>query len=257
MSTNIITKLLSFSNKPIRSAIHEGKVYWSIVDILKSVLQEDQDASNTWSQLKIRDSHTLTICQSMKLPRANGKIYPTDCATEEGIFRILQSVNSEKVEEFKLWLAKVGKERIEEEINPQLAVDRAVRTWQKQGKPEDWIARRLKGIAVRNTTTDTWKAHGIEGKQYGALTNILHVGVFNKTVKEHRKELAVTGNLRDNLSRMELMALEFAEAASEELTKHRNSQGYDKVEKDVKEGSVIGFEALSKYKKLINPEGDQ
>lgn len=257
MSTNIITKLLSFGNKPIRSAMHEGQVYWSVVDILRSVLRDDQDASDIWTSIKSRDIHTPTIYRSMKLPRSNGKMYHTDCATEEGIFRILQSVNSEKVEEFKLWLAKVGKERIEEEINPQLAVDRAVRTWRSQGKPEDWIANRLKGIAVRNTTTDTWKAHGIEGKQYGALTNILHVGVFNKTVKEHRKELAVTGNLRDNLSRMELMALEFAEAAAEELTKHRNSQGYNEVKKDVKEGSAIGADALSKYKKLINSQEDK
>ena len=257
MSTNIITKLLSFGNKPIRSAMHEGQVYWSVVDILKSVLRDDQDASDTLVNIKRSEKQIPLILRKLKLPGTDGKMYPTDCATEEGIFRILQSVNSEKVEDFKLWLAKVGKERLEEEQNPQLAVDRAVRTWKKQGKPEDWIANRLKGIAVRNTTTDTWKAHGIEGKQYGALTNILHVGVFNKTVKEHRKELAVTGNLRDNLSRMELMALEFAEAASEELTKHRNSQGYDKVEKDVKEGSVIGADALSKYKKLLNSQEDK
>jgi len=257
MSTNIITKLLSFGNKPIRSAMHEGQVYWSVVDILKSVLRDDQDASDTLVNIKRSEKQIPLILRKLKLPGTDGKMYPTDCATEEGIFRILQSVNSEKVEDFKLWLAKVGKERLEEEQNPQLAVDRAVRTWKKQGKPEDWIANRLKGIAVRNTTTDTWKAHGIKGDEYAKLTNSLHVGVFNKTVKEHKKELAVTGNLRDNLSRMELIALEFAEAAAEELTKHRNSQGYNEVKKDVKEGSAIGADALSKYKKLINSQEDK
>ena len=255
MNTSLL-QVFNFNNTDIRSAVHNGQVYWSVIDVVES-LEVSVIPRSYWSDLKNDHKQLSEKIRQLKVKAEDGKMRETDCATQENIFYIIQYIPSKKAHPFKEQFARIVNERIEEEKNPQLAVDRAVRTWQKQGKPEDWIARRLKGIAVRNTTTDTWKAHGIEGNQYGALTNILHVGVFNKTVKEHRKELAVTGNLRDNLDDLELLALEFAELASTKLTKHRNSQGYDKVEKDVKEGSVIGFEALSKYKKLINPEGDQ
>lgn len=255
--SNIITKEFIFNNTNIRSEMHEGQLYWSVVDIVES-LEVSPIPRNYWSDLK--NGHSITGIQlhgkivQLKMKATDGKMRETDCATQENIFYIIQYIPSKKADPFKELFAKIANQRFEEEKNPQLAVDRAVRTWQRHGRSDEWIAKRLKGIAVRNTTTDTWKAHGIEGKQYGALTNILHVGVFNKTVKQHTEELAVSGNLRDNLDDLELLALEFAELASTKLTKHRNSQGYDEVKKDVKEGSAIGADALSKYKKLLSEQ---
>ena len=109
-------------------------------------------------------------------------------------------------------------------------------------------------MGVRNNITATWKAHGIQGDEYGILTDDLHKGVFNKKVKEHKKELAVNGSIRDHLSRIELIAIEAAEAMAEELTKHRNSQGLAKIKQDVKDGSAIGADALNKYKKLLSEQ---
>ena len=253
MNTSLL-QIPQFNNKPIRSVIHEGKVYWSIVDIIESIYGVGRGNYN-WSKVKRNEfDQVLPFWQQLKLTAVDGKMYQTDCAIEEDIYRILQSVPSPKVEEFKQWLAKVAKERLEEEQNPQLAVDRAVRTWQKQGKPEDWIAQRLKTVGVRNNITATWKAHGIQGDEYGILTDDLHKGVFNKKVKEHKKELAVNGSIRDHLSRIELIAIEAAEAMAEELTKHRNSQGLAKIKQDVKDGSAIGADALNKYKKLLSEQ---
>ena len=242
MSTNIITKLLSFSNKPIRSAIHEGKVYWSIVDILKSVLQEDKDASNTWSTIKKRDIQVLAICQKLKLPGIDGKAYPTDCATEEGIFRILQSVNSEKVEEFKLWLAKVGKERIEEEINPALAIQRGMDSYRKRGMSEKWIKTRIETINSRNHLTDTLKDHGIKGNEYGRTTDILYERAFELKAKELRevKGLDDKDRLRDNMSRQELTVVNISEDLLEGIIKKNDSQGFDEIKEDAKVAGDYG-----------------
>lgn len=256
--SNIIPRLFNFNNTNIRSEIHNGEEYWSIVDVVKALLENDQRPSQYWNDLK--NGHGFAEIQlygktvSLKLSGSDGKKYLTDCATQENIFYIIQYIPSKKADKFKEQFAKIVNERIEEEKNPQLAVDRAVRTWQKQGKGQEWIKQRLKSIGVRNNITATWKEHGIKGDEYGLLTDDLHKGVFNKKVKEHKNELSVKGNIRDHLEEMELMAIEFAERAAANITKHRNSQGYTEVKKDVKEGSAIGFEALSKYKKLISEQ---
>ena len=242
MSTNIITKLLSISNKPIRSAIHEGKVYYSVVDILRSVLRDDQDASNIWSQTKIRDSQVLTICQKLKLRGVDGKTYPTDCATEEGIFRILQSVNSEKVEEFKLWLAKVGKERIEEEINPALAIQRGMDSYRKRGMSEKWIKTRIETINSRNHLTDTLKDHGIKGNEYARTTNILYERTFELNAQDLReaKGLEDKDRLRDNMSENELTVVNISENLLEGIIKKNNSQGFKEIKEDAKAAGDYG-----------------
>lgn len=242
MSTNIITKLLSFSNKPIRSAIHEGKVYYSVVDILRSVLRDDQDASNNWSLIKRADKQFLSILQKLKLPGVDGKMYHTDCATEEGIFRILQSVNSERVEEFKLWLAKVGKERLEEEINPALAIQRGMDSYRKRGKSEEWIKTRIETIKSRNNLTDALKNRGIKGNEYGRTTDILYERAFELKAKKLRevKGLDDKDRLRDNMSENELTVVNISENLLKGIIKKNDSQGFDEIKEDAKVAGDYG-----------------
>lgn len=253
--SNIIPKEFSFNNTNIRSDMHEGQLYWSIVDVIQA-LEVSPTPRQYWSDLK--RGHGFAGIQlygktlRLKVRAEDGKMRETDCATQENIFYIIQYIPSPKADPFKELFAKIANERFEEESNPQLAVDRARDSWKRQGRDDKWIGTRLRGIDARHNITNTWQKHGIQGDEYKKLTGTMHKGVFNKTVSQHREELSVRGNLRDSLSKVDLAALYFAEIAAEELTSHRNSQGFTEVKKDVKEGSAIGADALSKYKKLIS-----
>lgn len=241
MNTSL-SRIPQFNNKSVRSVLHEGKVYYSVVDILRAVLEDNQDASNIWSQLKIREKQVLTICQKLRLPGSDGKKYPTDCATEESIFRILQSVNSEKVEDFKLWLAKVGKERIEEEVNPELAINRIVKVYKNRGMPDDWIQKRFKTIVARNNLTDTLKEHGIKGYEYAATTNILYEHSVGMNADEYKefKGLSKAEKLRDNFSMEELDLSDMTERFLKAQIKKNDSQGFDEIKEDAKVAGNYG-----------------
>lgn len=254
--SNIISQSISLDNINIRSEMHEGVRYYSVIDSIQYLLEESENPRNYWNMLKIRmlekGIQLSTNCVQLKLLSKDGKYRETDCATQENIFYIVQYIPSKKSSSFKEKFAKIVNERIEEERNPELAVNRARRTWHIQGRDKEWISARIKGIDARHNITDTWKDHGIkESEEYKKLSGTMHKGVFNKTVSKHKEELSIKGNIRDHLSKVDLAALYFAEIAAEELTRHRNSHGYKEVHKDVKEGSTIGADALSKYKKLI------
>ncbi len=241
MNTSLL-QIPQFNNKSIRHILHEGKVYYSLVDIMRAILDEYQDPSDYLTTLKRNDNQIPANCRKLKLPGVDGKLYPTDCSTEEGVYRILQSVPSPNVEPFKQWLAKVGKERLDEERNPELALNRIVKVYKNRGMSDSWIEERFKSVVVRNTLTDTLKEHGIKGFEYAATTNILYkhsVGMDADQYKEH-KGLVKTEKLRDHFSTEELELSKMTERFLEAQVKKNNSQGFNEIKEDAKVAGNYG-----------------
>ncbi len=167
--------LVVFQDRGIRRILHKEEWHFSVVDII-SVLTESKDPRNYWKVLKHRllqeGSEVVTKCNQLKLPASDGKYYETDCANTETIFRLIQSIPSQKAEPFKLWLAKVGYERVQEIENPELAQDRVKEYYELKGYPKDWIDKRLRGIAIRQELTEEWKGRGVtEEASFAILTN--------------------------------------------------------------------------------------
>src|SRR3989338_2167784 len=158
---NIHNALVFFQNKKIRRIWNNNEWYFSVVDVVEA-LTDSPAPRQYWGVLKGRENQLLTLCLQLKLPSADGKYYLTDCANTKNMFRIIQSIPSKKAEPFKMWLAKVGKERIEEIENPELAKDRVKEYYELKGYPKDWIDKRLRGIAIRQDLTDEWKNRGVE-----------------------------------------------------------------------------------------------
>ena len=199
-----------YENQKIRSAWDNEKEEWyfSIVDVV-GILTEQKDsrsAAKYWSVLKVRlkneGSELTTNCSQLKMKAADGKMRNTDVANIEQLLRIIQSIPSKKAEPFKMWLAEVGKERMEEIVDPEKAVRRAYETYQKKGYDADWINQRILSIRVRNELTEEWKNNGVEeGKEYAILTNEITKGWSGMTVKEYKSLKSLTNeNLRDNVN---------------------------------------------------------
>ncbi len=190
--------------KKIRKIWDNDEWYFSVVDII-GVLSDSQDPSNYWTTIKLRDSQLPTICRRLKMKANDGKQRLTDCANTEGVFRILMSVPSPKAEPFKLWLASLGKQAIDETENPELLTERQAELYRAKGYSEEWIQRRLQSIETRKELTDEWKNRGVkEGQEYAILTATIAKGTFGLTPTEHKdiKDLE-RQNLRDHdLSRM-------------------------------------------------------
>lgn len=227
--------LAIFENYKIRRIFDEktGLWFFSVVDILQVLLQksEYQDARNYWkvlkNRLKAEGSQLVTACNQLKLEASDGKKYLTDVASSETLLRLIQSVPSPKAEPVKLWLAKVGYERMQEMADPARSLDRARDTWQKHGRSEKWIQQRMMGQETRNKLTDYWKTHDIkEGEEFAVLTNIIHQEWSNVTVKEH-KEIKALGNqnLRDHMSEAELIFTALAELSTRQIAEAANAIG--------------------------------
>lgn len=235
MNTSL-SRIPQFNNKPIRHILHEGKVYWSIVDIIESIYGDGKGKYN-WSKIKKNEfDQLLPFWQRFTMVAQDGKMRETDCATEECIYRILQSVPSPKVEDFKLWLAKVAKERLDEERNPELAVNRIVRVYKNRGMTDEWIQKRFKTIIARNNLTDTLKEHGIKAYEYAKTTNILYkhsVGMDADEYKEY-KGLEKKDKLRDHFSIEELDLSDMTERFLKAQIKKNDSQGFDEIKEDAK-----------------------
>ncbi len=224
-------KIQLFEDKRIRTAWDEEKEEWyfSIVDVV-AVLTDQPDqrhAAKYWSVLKTRlkkeGSELTTNCSQLKMRSADGKRYNTDVADTEQLLRLIQSIPSQKAEPFKLWLAQVGRERIEETIDPELTIDRALETYLKKGYSREWINQRLQAIQVRKELTDEWDAHGVQkGVEYAILTDEISrawSGMFTrqyKNLKGLKKE-----NLRDNMTTLELVLNMLAEATTTEISKQK------------------------------------
>jgi prophage antirepressor-like protein len=244
MESKQITKAGVFGGKRVRRVLIENQWWFSVVDVC-SVLIDSSDAGAYWRKLKQRlneeGSEVVTFCHGLKLESSDGKKYETDCVNMEGVFRIIQSIPSKKVEPFKRWLAKVGKERIDEIENPELGMQRAKTLYEQKGYPKDWIDKRLRGIAVRQKLTDEWEVRGAqEQKDYAILTNEIMNGAFGMSVEEHKKHKQLDRqNLRDHMTDLELIVAMLGEAATTKITQGRNSQGVPQLQKDAKDGGAV------------------
>ena len=247
-------KLQIFENQPIRTAWDEAKEEWyfSVVDVVKALTEQStpRGASNYWAKLKERlksegASELLTNCQQLKLKAADGKRRLTDVATTEQLLRIIQSIPSKKAEPFKLWLAMVGRERIEEIIDPELTIERALDTYAKKGYSPEWINQRMQTIRARKELTDAWDAHGVKkGTEYGILTDEVTKAWSGMTTRQYKNLKGLKKeNLRDNMSTLELALNMLAEATTTELTNAQNPQGLEENRAVAKQGGKVAGNA--------------
>ena len=235
-----------FEEQQVRTHWDEDqeKWYFSIVDVV-SILTESPNPRKYWSVLKTRlkteGSQLTTNCSQLKMKSADGKFYLTDVADTEQLFRLIQSVPSKKAEPFKLWLAKVGRERIDEIEDPELGIDRLMETYYKKGYSKEWINQHLKSIEVRKELTDEWDKRGIkQGQEYALLTDIITKGWSGLTVKMYKnlKKLKKE-NLRDNMTNLELVLNMLAEATTTEISKEKNPKNFTESKIIAAEGGRI------------------
>ena len=219
--------------------------YFSVVDIV-GALTDSKNPRDYWYRVKKRmtveeRSQLSTICRQLKLESSDGKMYNTDVADIQGIFRIIQSVPSPKAEPFKMWLAEVGKERLDEIIDPELTIDRALETYLRKGYSREWINQRLQAIQVRKELTDAWQDHGIkEGTEYAILTNEISKAWSGMTTREYKDYKGLKKqNLRDNMSTTELILNMLAETATKDIANASNPQGLEENKKVAKRGGNV------------------
>ena len=249
-------KIQLFENQPIRTAWNEEleEWYFSIIDVV-AVLTESKDANAYWRKLKQRlikeGNETVTNCHALKMKAADGKRRLTDVANTEQLLRIIQSIPSKKAEPFKLWLAQVGRDRIEEIIDPELTIDRALETYAKKGYPADWINQRLQTIRARKELTDEWQSHGVQkGKEYAILTDEVTKAWSGMSTRQYKNYKGLKKeNLRDNMSTLELALNMLVEATTTELTKVQNPYGLEANRNVAKTGGQIAGEARMRIEK--------
>ena len=240
-----------FEGSQIRSVWDNEREEWyfSVVDVIGS-LTESNNPRDYWYRVKKRmseeeKSELSTICRQLKLKAPDGKMRLTDVADMQGIFRIIQSVPSPKAEPFKMWLAEVGKERIDEIIDPELTIDRALESYARKGYSREWINQRLQTIQVRKELTDTWQDHGVKaGNEYAILTNEISKAWSGMTTREYKDFKGLKKeNLRDNMSTTELILNMLAETATKDIAEATNPQGLDENKQVAKDGGSIAGDA--------------
>jgi len=228
------TKIALFEGQKIRRIWDkkEEKWYFSVVDIV-GVLSKSTDPRNYWkvlkSRLKNEGSKSVTNCHQLKLQSSDGKFYKTDTADTETLFRIIQSIPSKNAEPFKIWLAKVGYERIEEIQDPEKALNRSRNYWIKMGRSKKWIQQRMMGQEIRNKLTDYWQDHKVtKQEEYAILTNIIHEEWSGLTVKKHKNlKRLTTQNLRDHMNDAELVFTALAELSTRQIAESENAVGFN------------------------------
>ena len=234
----LLTK--TFENEKIRTVWNadEEKYYISVVDIV-SVLTESNDGRKYWNKLKQRlkeeGNETVTNCHQLKLIASDGKMRLTDVVDIEGMFRIIESIPSKKAEPIKLWLAHLGKERIDEEYDPEITINRALEAYRRKGYSDDWINQRLKAIDARKEFTDELKNNGVESsKEFADLTNLITKTWSGYSVKEYKSYKGLTKeNLRDNMTNMELVLNMLAEVSSTEISKSSDVKSKNNAKESV------------------------
>lgn len=243
-------KIQLFENQPIRAAwdSEQEEWYFSIVDVIK-VLTGSPNPQTYWrvmkKRLKDEGNETVTNCNGLKMVAADGKRRMTDVATTEQLLRLIQSIPSPKAEPFKLWLAQVGRERIEETIDPEQAIDRALETYQRKGYSPDWIHQRILAIRVRNELTAEWQARGVEqGREYAILTDEITRAWSGMTTKQYKQlKNLKKQNLRDNMSTAEIVLNMLAEVATTELSKGQQPKGFAENKEVARRGGRIAGQA--------------
>jgi hypothetical protein len=268
METNIAV----FKGKEIRKIIYNREWWFSIVDVC-AVLTESTDAGAYWRKLKQRlkeeGSEVVTLCHGLKLLAPDGKLRETDCANTEGIFRIIQSIPSPKAEPFKRWLAKVGYERVQEIEDPELGTKRTRALYKAKGYSDDWIEKRMRGIAIREELTDEWKKREVRReKEYAILTSEIAKAAFGVTPVEHKKIKGLKReNLRDHMTDLELIFSMLGEAATTEITRVDDAKGFEESRHAARKGGEVAGKArkdleqktrkrvVSRENYLTTPEG--
>jgi len=253
--------LVVFQGKQIRRTWHKEEWYFSVVDIV-ALLTKSSRPRKYWSdlKLKLRNDEDFEVSEKigqLKLKAPDGKLRETDCANVETLFRIIQSIPSPNANKLKLWLARVGNERIQEIENPELAQERAKEYYELKGYPKDWIEKRLRGIAIRQELTDEWKVRGVDGgKGYAILTNEISKATFGVPIKEHKQIKGLdpkfkNQNLRDHMTDLELIFSMLGEKVTTEVTKNNDSKGFVECKDAAKRGGRVAGKARVEAEKEI------
>jgi len=237
------TRIAVFKGRKVRRTFENGQWWFSVADVveiltgsanvtdyIKKIRKRDEELAKGWGQ----------IVTPLLIETAGGK-QKVNCANTEGVFRIIQSIPSRRAEPFKRWLARVGKERIDEIENPELAMQRTKAIYEKKGYPNAWIEKRMRGIAVRQKLTDEWDTRGIETElEYAILTNEIMQGTFKMKVEDYKKYKRLKReNLRDHMTDLELILTMLGEATTAKITEDRDSRGFPKLQKDAKNGGAV------------------
>ena len=254
---NLKSKIAIFRGKQVRRTIYNDEWWFSVVDVVEA-LTDSVNPRVYWNAMKVRvksqDGIELsTICRQLKLESADGKKYLTDCANTEGIFRIIQSIPSPKAEPFKRWLARVGYERVQEIEDPELATKRTRALYKAKGYSDDWIEKRMRGIAIREELTDEWQKRGTRlQKDYEILTAEISKATFGITPSQYKElKKLKRENLRDHMDDLELIFTMLGERATTEIHRTEDSKGVPKLKKDAKEGGGIAGGARKKLEKRL------
>jgi hypothetical protein len=240
------TSIQLFEQKQVRSIWNDDaeKWYFSVVDVI-AILTDSPNPRKYWSVLKTRlkteGNESATNCSQLKMQSADGKFYNTDVADTEQLFRLIQSVPSKKAEPFKLWLARVGRERIDEIEDPEIGIDRLMETYLKKGYSKEWINQRLKSIEVRKELTDEWDKRGVKkGEEYAILTDEITKAWSGFSVKNYKKHKGLKKeNLRDNMTNLELVLNMLAEATTTEISKEKKPKNFDENKIIAQQGGTI------------------
>ena len=253
MNKNQENTIRIFEDKKVRSVwdAEAGKWYISIVDVV-GVLTESVDGRKYWNKLKQRlkeeGNESVTNCHQLKLQSSDGKYYKTDVADTEQLFRLIQSIPSPKAEPFKLWLAEIARERLEEIDDPELGIERLMEYYHRKGYSENWINQRLKSIEVRKELTDEWERRGVKkGQEYAVLTDIITQSWSGMTTKQYKQHKGLkTESLRDNMTNLELVLNMLAEASTTEISKEKNPRTLAENAKVAKQGGSVAAAARQK-----------
>ncbi len=242
-------KIVVFGAKRIRRTWHEEQWFFSVVDIVGALTDSD-NPRNYWNMMKAReqkqsDVQLSTLCVQLKLTSADGKAYKTDCVNTEGAFRIIQSIPSPKAEPFKRWLAQVGYQRVQEIENPELAQQRMKELYREKGYPADWIEKRMRSIAIRDELTDEWRQRGVkEQKDFAILTAEISKATFGLTPTQYKDLKGLQReNLRDHMTDLELIFTMLGEAATTEIARNRDAQGFVPNKVAARDGGTIAGNA--------------
>lgn len=251
------TRIAIFKGTKIRKIIYRNEWWFSIIDVVEALVETDRPRKY-WNDLKtkvIKEGYVELSDKigQLKLPSSDGKLYETDCANTETIFRVIQSIPSPKAEPFKRWLAKIGYERIQEIEDPELATKRTRALYKAKGYPDDWIEKRMRGIAIREELTDEWQKRGAAlQKDYEILTAEISKATFGVTPKQYKKLKGLQRqNLRDHMDDFELIFTMLGERATAEIHRTEDSRGVPKLTKDAKEGGDIAGGARRKLEKRL------
>ena len=243
------TKIAVFKGKQIRKTLHKDEWWFSVVDIIEALTDSD-NPRNYWNMMKARERkqsevQLSTFCVQLKLTSSDGKSYSTDCVNTENAFRIIQSIPSPKAEPFKRWLARVGYERVQEIEDPELATKRTRALYKAKGYSDSWIEKRMRGIAIREELTEEWQKRGVkEAAEYAILTSEISKATFGLTPGQYKKLKGLKReNLRDHMNDLEQIFSMLGEAATTEITRKKDAQGFHKSKEAAREGGDVAGKA--------------